>query len=80
MTASLALGLACTGLAGGASAAPSSTLLPGQIDPGALNLQYWMNQIHGTIGDRPLNKVVMPGSHDAGSWSITPDSGVCDTA
>ncbi|MEU0896725.1 MBL fold metallo-hydrolase [Streptomyces massasporeus] len=38
-----------------------------------------MSQNSGVIGDRPLNKIVMPGSHDAGSWSINPASGVCDS-
>ncbi|MCM2425006.1 hypothetical protein [Streptomyces sp. RKAG337] len=39
-----------------------------------------MWQIRNVIGDRPLNKIVMPGSHDAGSWGITDKTGVCDTA
>ncbi|MFJ5806130.1 hypothetical protein [Streptomyces sp. NPDC093093] len=42
------------------------------IDPGA-----WMGGLRGTIGDRPLNRIVMPGSHDSGSWSFTRNSGVC---
>ncbi|MEU0002442.1 hypothetical protein ABZ069_36640 [Streptomyces microflavus] len=36
-----------------------------------------MEQLRGTIGDRPLKHIVMPGSHDSGSWSITRNSGLC---
>ncbi|MEU9256529.1 hypothetical protein AB0D66_32630 [Streptomyces sp. NPDC048270] len=42
-----------------------------------INLGSWMEQLSGTLGDRPLHRVVMPGSHDSGSWSITKDSGIC---
>ncbi|MCK8680125.1 hypothetical protein [Streptomyces lichenis] len=52
----------------------------GAIDPKSLVLPRWMSQISGVIGNRPLNRIVMPGSHDAGSWSITDRTGVCDTA
>jgi hypothetical protein len=42
------------------------------------DLSSWMEQMRGTIGDRPLNQIVMPGSHDAGTAGITKDSGICD--
>ncbi|MFJ5646152.1 hypothetical protein, partial [Streptomyces sp. NPDC093223] len=81
VAAALTTGLTMWGLAGQAAAATTSTApAPPLVDPHGLNLGQWMSQIRNVIGDRPLNKVVMPGSHDAGSWSITPDSGVCDTA
>ncbi|WP_097976919.1 hypothetical protein [Streptomyces sp. gb14] len=38
-----------------------------------------MAQTSNVIGDRPLNRIVMPGAHDAGSWSITDTSGICDS-
>ncbi|WCE02454.1 hypothetical protein PGH47_42675 (plasmid) [Streptomyces sp. HUAS 31] len=68
----LTAGLAMAGIPGTAAAAP--------VDPDGLNLRQWMGQIRDVIGDRPLNKIVMPGSHDAGSWSITDKTGICDTA
>ncbi|MFD7086918.1 hypothetical protein ACFV94_03690 [Streptomyces sp. NPDC059896] len=42
-----------------------------------IGLGSWMEQLKGTIGDRPLNQIVMPGSHDAGTAGITKDSGIC---
>ncbi|WP_162625182.1 hypothetical protein [Streptomyces cadmiisoli] len=72
MLATLTAGLTIAGVPGTAAAAP--------VDPDSLNLRQWMWQIRDVIGDRPLNKIVMPGSHDAGSWSITDKTGVCDTA
>ncbi|MFD5099362.1 hypothetical protein [Streptomyces albidochromogenes] len=44
----------------------------------AIELGSWMDQLSGTIGARPLNQIVIPGSHDAGTAGITKDSGVCD--
>ncbi|MEU9979502.1 hypothetical protein [Streptomyces sp. NPDC051014] len=55
-------------------------LAQGPIAPAGLDTRQWMAQTKEVIGDRPLNRIVMPGSHDAGSWSITDKSGVCDTA
>ncbi|WP_167739861.1 hypothetical protein [Streptomyces griseofuscus] len=46
--------------------------------PADIALGSWMDQLHGTIGDRPMNQVVIPGSHDAGTAGITGDSGMCD--
>ncbi|MFB6981350.1 hypothetical protein [Streptomyces scopuliridis] len=43
-----------------------------------IELGSWMSQLGSTIGDRPLNQIVMPGSHDAGSAGITKNSGMCD--
>ncbi|MFF7176950.1 hypothetical protein [Streptomyces sp. NPDC008121] len=37
-----------------------------------------MSQLAGTLGNRPLNGIVMPGSHDAGTAGITKDSDMCD--
>ncbi|MFF4935041.1 hypothetical protein ACFY2H_40245 [Streptomyces griseofuscus] len=81
----LTAGLAVSGLSGAPTAvAAASTSVaapaPKGINPDSLFLNRWMGQISDVIGDRPLNKVVMPGSHDAGTWSITDTSGVCDTA
>ncbi|MFC8094583.1 hypothetical protein [Streptomyces sp. NPDC057301] len=81
--ATLTAGLAVVGLSGSpVAAAPSATTVAAAdpIDPESLVLSRWMSQVSNVIGDRPLNKIVMPGSHDAGSWSITDTSGVCDTA
>ncbi|MET9670309.1 hypothetical protein ABZY19_33940 [Streptomyces sp. NPDC006475] len=74
--ATLTAGMTFAGVPGTATAAPASRV----VDPAGLNLRQWMGQISDVIGDRPLNKIVMPGSHDAGSWSITDRTGVCDTA
>ncbi|MEV7251152.1 hypothetical protein [Streptomyces cyaneofuscatus] len=81
--ATLTIGLAIAGVPSSATAAPSAVTAAataGPIDPDILALPRWMDQVSDVIGDRPLNKIVMPGSHDAGSWSITDKSGVCDTA
>ncbi|MFJ2673767.1 hypothetical protein [Streptomyces sp. NPDC087525] len=85
LLAPLAAGLALAGVPAPAAAAAASATATtatsasaGAIDPAAINTRLWMSQIKNVIGDRPLNKIVMPGSHDAGSWSITPSSGVCD--
>ncbi|MEU9704456.1 hypothetical protein [Streptomyces sp. NPDC047981] len=69
-------------VAPGTAAAPAASAAAGPraIDQAAVVLPRWMDQVREVIGDRPLNKIVMPGSHDAGSWSITDTSGVCDTA
>lgn len=92
MLAAVTAGLTVTGLPGTATAAPGPAPVPASasapplapadraIDPNSLDLTRWMGQIRDVIGDRPLNKIVMPGSHDAGSWSITDKTGVCDTA
>jgi hypothetical protein len=71
---------ALAGLPGPATAAPAAASVLSAIDPAGVDLPRWMDQTRNVIGDRPLNKIVMPGSHDAGSWSITDTSGVCDTA
>ncbi|WP_158708716.1 hypothetical protein [Streptomyces bikiniensis] len=42
-----------------------------------ITLDSWMEQLRGSVGDRPFNRIVMPGSHDSGSWSITKNSGTC---
>ncbi|MGM9335854.1 hypothetical protein ACTAFV_28310 [Streptomyces murinus] len=55
--------------AGSGAAAPA---------PADIALGSWMDQLRGTIGDRPMNQVVIPGSHDAGTAGITGDSGMCD--
>ncbi|MFJ1787034.1 hypothetical protein ACIOML_22300 [Streptomyces anulatus] len=50
---------------------------PARTATSDLALNSWMEQMRGTVGDRPLNRIVMPGSHDSGSWSITRNSGMC---
>ncbi|MFD6338887.1 hypothetical protein [Streptomyces sp. NPDC060131] len=64
-----------TATAGQDSGAPSA-----RVAPAAENIQLgsWMSQLGSTIGDRPLNQIVIPGSHDAGSAGITKNSGMCD--
>ncbi|MFJ4963166.1 hypothetical protein ACIP6P_12095 [Streptomyces sp. NPDC088729] len=79
--ATFTAGLAIAGVSAPVAAAADPVSAPARaIDPGSLDLSRWMSQTDGVIGDRPLNKVIMPGSHNAGSWSITDRSGVCDTA
>ncbi|MFH8336520.1 hypothetical protein [Streptomyces sp. AM6-12] len=60
----------------GASTPPVTA--PAAPAPGAVALDSWMEQLGDTVGDRPLNQIVMPGSHDAGTAGITKDSGMCD--
>ncbi|MFE9565971.1 hypothetical protein ACFYM0_33240 [Streptomyces sp. NPDC006487] len=43
----------------------------------AIDLGHWMGQRGAQLRDRPLNAIAIPGSHDAGSWSIRPGSGLC---
>ncbi|MFF7296430.1 hypothetical protein [Streptomyces sp. NPDC008265] len=57
--------------------AVEATAAPARSATSELALGSWMEQLRGTVGDRPLNRIVMPGSHDAGSWSITRNSGLC---
>ncbi|MEW1616183.1 MULTISPECIES: hypothetical protein [unclassified Streptomyces] len=87
MATTLTAGLTATGMSGTAAAATRSTpaaaasaMAPAQraIDPGALNLGYWMESNKDILGERPLNRIVMPGSHDAGSWSVTDRTGFCE--
>ncbi|MFJ5546136.1 hypothetical protein [Streptomyces sp. NPDC093225] len=42
-----------------------------------VDLANWMGQRAAQLHDRPLNAIAMPGSHDSGSWSIRPGSGLC---
>ncbi|MFI9645711.1 hypothetical protein ACIHAA_05350 [Streptomyces sp. NPDC052040] len=67
--------------AANAATAPDTARAAG-VRPAAsqstVDLGSWMEQMQGTIGDRPLNRIVMPGSHDAGTAGITKDSGICD--
>ncbi|MGW2997977.1 hypothetical protein ACWDA9_42285, partial [Streptomyces sp. NPDC001193] len=44
-----------------------------------VRLDSWMGDLSPRIADTPLNRIAMPGSHDAGSWSITARSGQCRT-
>ncbi|MEU6312833.1 hypothetical protein [Streptomyces sp. NPDC047014] len=62
--------------------APAADAAPGRpvgTAPAATSiaLDSWMEQLAGTVGERPLNRIVMPGSHDSGSWSISKNSGLC---
>ncbi|MET9596270.1 hypothetical protein [Streptomyces sp. NPDC006459] len=56
-------------------AAPAAPEAP--VTAATVDLAGWMGGLRAVLGDRPLNRIVMPGSHDSGSWSITRDSGVC---
>ncbi|MCC0100208.1 hypothetical protein K7B10_36620 [Streptomyces flavotricini] len=42
-------------------------------------LDSWMGDLAPRLARTPLNRIAMPGSHDAGSWSITARSGQCRT-
>ncbi|MFE2552320.1 hypothetical protein ACFXGI_27760 [Streptomyces sp. NPDC059355] len=44
-----------------------------------VRLDSWMGDLAPRLADTPLNRIAMPGSHDAGSWSITARSGQCRT-
>jgi len=35
------------------------------------NHKEWMQDLNGKIGDRALKDIVIPGSHDAGTWDLT---------
>lgn len=35
------------------------------------NCNEWMHKLNNKIGDKPLKDIVIPGSHDAGSWDLT---------
>ncbi|MFK0230819.1 hypothetical protein ACIQUL_34165 [Streptomyces sp. NPDC090303] len=61
----------------GSAWAVETTASPVRAATSDLALGSWMEQLRGTVGDRPLNRIVMPGSHDSGSWSITKNSGMC---
>ncbi|MEW2811129.1 hypothetical protein AB0929_29180 [Streptomyces massasporeus] len=72
-----------TAVAGTSAGPPVTTASAGSagasaVEPGGIRLGAWMEQLGAAIGDRPLNQVVMPGSHDAGTAGITPKSGMCD--
>ncbi|MYQ90288.1 hypothetical protein GTY20_02470 [Streptomyces sp. SID4946] len=62
------------------AAASTATATDGTAAPAPADIALgsWMDQLRGTIGDRPMNQVVIPGSHDAGTAGITGDSGMCD--
>lgn len=55
----------------------ASVLQPAGVQE-PVSLSSWMEQMQSTIGNRPLNEIVMPGSHDAGTEGITKDSGICE--
>ncbi|MFB7037465.1 hypothetical protein [Streptomyces sp. NPDC056294] len=57
------------------AAAVASAALPTRT--AEITLDSWMEQLRGSVGDRPFNRIAMPGSHDSGSWSITRNSGMC---
>ncbi|MET7390632.1 hypothetical protein ACFYPT_37580 [Streptomyces sp. NPDC005529] len=44
-----------------------------------VRLDSWMADLTPQIADKPLNQIAIPGSHDAGSWSITSRSGLCSS-
>ncbi|MFD7083134.1 hypothetical protein [Streptomyces sp. NPDC059918] len=49
----------------------------GQSAMSRVRLDSWMADLAPQITDEPLNRIAMPGSHDAGSWSVTARSGLC---
>ncbi|MFC9648736.1 MULTISPECIES: hypothetical protein [unclassified Streptomyces] len=69
-----------TATAGTAAAGQDSGALSARVATAPENIQLgsWMSQLGSAIGDRPLNQIVMPGSHDAASAGITKNSGMCD--
>ncbi|MGW1857323.1 hypothetical protein [Streptomyces collinus] len=76
-TVTAGLTLAATTTATAASAVHDASA-PRAASLRAVDLGSWMEQTRGAIGDRPLNRIIMPGSHDAGTAGITKDSGICD--
>ncbi|MEV7831268.1 hypothetical protein AB0P12_11660 [Streptomyces subrutilus] len=74
--------IAASALSPGAAAAATAPAPAGAQAPASgwasADLRTWMGENRSVLGGRPLNRIVMPGSHDAGSWSITRNSGVCD--
>jgi hypothetical protein len=56
------------------TAKPSNATSTPEAD---LDLGNWMSQLQPVIGNTPLDGIKMPGSHDAGSWSIRDGSGLC---
>ncbi|MFK0222918.1 hypothetical protein ACIQWN_32610 [Streptomyces vinaceus] len=42
-----------------------------------MRLDSWMADLAPRISGTPLNRIAMPGSHDAGSWDISARSGQC---
>ncbi|WP_371493647.1 hypothetical protein OG871_01275 [Kitasatospora sp. NBC_00374] len=79
------VGVVAVGLSGVGAVPAQSTGITGSaalsVPAGAasaaqdIQLDSWMEQLQGTIGDRPLDRVAMPGSHDAGTAA---GSGVCE--
>ncbi|WP_261953738.1 hypothetical protein [Streptomyces nigrescens] len=63
--------------AGAQASTVSDTLPTPTRQAEAVDLAHWMEQLRPQIGTRPLNRIAMPGSHDAGSWSIHDGSGLC---
>ncbi|MFJ3977806.1 hypothetical protein [Streptomyces sp. NPDC090021] len=82
LAAALALAPAAEALAARQPAAHSAPASPrpaasdASATPSA-GLERWMGERAHQLRDRPLNAIAMPGSHDAGSWSIRPGSGLC---
>lgn len=70
----LAATLAMTWLPAGAQARADSPAAAERT-----RLDSWMGDLAPRLARTPLNRIAMPGSHDAGSWSITARSGQCRT-
>ena len=84
VSAVVASGVLAVGVLGVAAAAPvaaagspSATAIAAPVNAADVDLGNWMSEMDGVIGSRPLDSIAMPGSHDAGSWSIQDGSGVC---
>ena len=47
-----------------------SALSAGAAEAQNVRLEAWMTEMSGTLGGVPLNRIAMPGSHDAGTYRI----------
>ncbi|MFI9270903.1 hypothetical protein ACIGXM_09365 [Kitasatospora sp. NPDC052896] len=70
-------GLLAAGLIWATGTPAVATTTPTGVTTAGLDLADWMSQLQPAIGARPLDNIAMPGSHDAGSWSIHDGSGLC---
>lgn len=63
-----------------AATSPSQALAPPRAAAGPVDFSLpadWMSRNAPLLGGRKLANVVLPGSHDAASYSLRPDSSVC---
>lgn len=61
----------------GLSVSAGPPAVAGPVTPRSVVLSDWMGQMSAQLADVPLDRIAMPGSHDATSWDINPTTGVC---